>query len=498
MTPTEPFLVLISPSVADLGYAQVIAESINQPSSGFDDLQQQCDYLQKVGDQNDTAACIAVERKVTQWSTSKRKAPEWLVCSALPQDLEATDKIRDVLGELWAQVYDLENEASADWLKKATQKHGSVFQAPRMTEITQTFRSHPQIRGITWVPIIPPPSKSPQPPKKSRDYKMKTLIALIGLLAVWGATSVSKKKGAANDPQTGAPVLATPSQDDKNWSEWNEVLSGDDRWMPLLEATGGKEAFKAWETAKKAAATEADQSGGLKSLFGSLPKVPKEPDAHILQQQQQAVKKLDEWMTLYGKEFNISGSRPKEVADTPMTKYLMGASPPWHRNINRQIIQQGPELSFLENAGKNLEEFVSMLGKPDSSDAPKLLRAIWNALGAFSKSNPNDDIESFRDVVKRELEGMPAPPENYTILTLKDVERVKRLQIIFGSEEFGLIVTGRRFQKEERWDIIKKSVVSAIAQIERMTGPERALLEKLKTALVDAGPSNPASPKPNK
>lgn len=494
MTPTEPFLVLISPSVADLGYAQVIAESINQPSSGFDDLQQQCDYLQKMADQNDLAACLTVKRQVTQWSTSKRKAPEWLVCSALPQDLEAADKIRVVLGELWSQVYDVEKEASADWLKKANQKQGSVFQAPRMTAITQTFRSHPQIRGTTWVPIIPIPSKTPQSPQKSRHYKMKTLIALIGLLAVWGATSVSKKKGAANDPQTGTPVANTPSPDNKSWNEWHEVLSNDDRWMLLLEATGGKEAFAAWETAKKAAVTEADQSGGLKSLFGSVPKVPQKPDAQLLQQQQQAVKKLDEWMTLYGKEFNISGSSFKEVTDAPMTKYLKQATPPWHRNINNQISKQGPELSSLKSAGNDLEAFASIFGKPDT---PAQMRAIWKAFGAFSKSNPNDDVKPFRDVVKRELESMTTPPENYTILTLKDVERVNRLQIIFGSEEFGLIVTGRRFQKEERWDIIKKSVVSAIAQIERMSGPERALLDKLKTTFDDAGSAIPLSPKSN-
>jgi hypothetical protein len=358
-----------------------------------------------------------------------------------------------------------------------------------MTKITQTFRSHPQLRGITWLPIIPTPSK---PPQKSRHYKMKTLIALIGLLAVWGATSVSKKKGAAKDPQTGAPVLPTPLQDDKNWNEWNEVLSGDDRWMPLLEATGGKEAFKAWETAKKSAATEADQSGGLKSLFGTVSKVPKEPDAYILHQQQQAVKKLDEWMTLYGKEFNISGSSPKQVNDAPMTKYLRQATRPWHRNIDNQITKQGPELSFLKNAGKELEAFASIFGKPDM---PEQIRSICKSLDAFSKSNPNDDVKPFLDVVKRELENMPTPPGNYNMLTLKDVERVKRLQIVFGSEEFGLIVTGRRFQKEGQWDIIRKSVVSAIAQIERMTGPERALLEGLKPMFGNVGPDKPSSPK---
>jgi len=472
MTPNEPFLVLISPSVADLGHACVIAESINQPSSGFADLQQQCDYMQKLARQDDPASCLAVQRRVTQWSTSQRNAREWLVCSALPKDLKAADKVYAVLRELWSQIYDAEDEAAATWLKKAAQKHGGVFHAPRMTEITQRFRNHPQLRGITWLPITSTPSEKAPPPPKSRRYKMKTLIALIGLLIVWVATTVPKKKGGANNPQTGAPVANTASQDDKNWNEWHEVLSSDDRWKKLLAETGGKEAFQAWETAKKAAAVEAEMSNS---------------------QQQQAVKKLDEWMTPYGNEFNLSGSSLREVNDAPMTKYLKQATPPWHRNYDNQISKQGSELSFLTSAGRDLEEFASIFKGSDITR--EQLRAIWKALDAFSKSSPNDKVRPFRDVVKGQLEGMPAPPENYKMLTLKDVERVNRLQIVFGSEEFGLIVAGRRFQKEKQWGVINMSVLSAIAQIESMAGPERALLEGLKTTFGNTGPATSSPPK---
>ena len=498
MTPNEPFLVLISPNVADVGHTYVIADSMNQPSPGFADLQQQCDFLQELSRLDDPTACLAVERRVTQWSTSDRGAREWLVCSALPQDLKAADKVHAVLRELWSQIYDVKDQAAATWLKKATQKHGDVFHAPRMTEITQRFRNHPQLSGITWLPITSTSSKKALPPQKSRRYNMKhwiayigASIALIGLLA-WGAPYVFERPGDADDDKIEAPDADAPSQEEKNWKEWHEVLSSDDRWKKLLAETGGQEAFQAWETAKKAAAVEAEKNNSLKNPFGSKPRQPKGSVPHVLQQQQQVVKKLDEWKTLYGKEFNLSRSSPKEVNDAPMTKYLRRANPPWHRNINNQISEQGSELSFSKNAAKELEEFASSFGKHDT---PEALRAIWKALDAFSKSNPNDDVKPFRDVVKRELESMPAPPENYSILTLKDVERVKRLQIVFGSEEFGLIVTGRRFQKEERWDIIKKSVVSAISQIERMAGPERALLEGLKTTFGNTGSAKPSSPK---
>lgn len=475
MTPNEPFLVLISPSVADLGHAYVIAESINQASSAFADLQQQCDYLQKLARQDDPASCLAVERRVTQWSTSQRDAKEWLVCSALPQDPRDADKIQAVMSELWPQIYDSGDEASATWLKKATQKTGAVFHALRMSEITLSFRSHPQLRDITWLPILPAHSKPSQVSRKSRPHRKNIVVALIGLLAVWGATTVFKKKGDANDSETGVGVAGTVTQNGESWDEWHEVLSGDDRWRNVLEETAGSEAFQAWESATNAAMGE------------------KKAEAQILEQRQLAVKKLDDWMTLFCREFKLSDLSPKKLNDKPIINHLKQAARPWHRNIDNQISKLGPELSSLTNAANDLEEFASFFG---SENMPESLRTTWNALVAFSQSNPSDDIKPFQDVVRRELDSITPPPESYNVLTLADAEKVKRLRFVLGSEEFGLLLaSGRRFKKEERWDLIKKSLDSAVAQIDQKTGPERALLESLKMAIESESPAKPATPK---
>jgi len=496
MTPNEPFLLLNSPSVADLGHANVVADTVNQPSSGFDDLEEQCDFLMKLARQNDGAVCLAVERPVTQWSTSRRDAIEWLVCSSLPENPDDAEKVRSAMRQLWLEVYHTEDEASANWLKKAEKKRGNLFLAPRMTEITTAFRSHPEIRGISWRPITPPPAAPSPPDPTPRRYIMRTLIGIIGILTLWVVLTLQKKNEDPNDQHPVGSVSHTASNDDMTWNEWHGVLSSDDRWKSLLDGTGGKEAYRSWEDAKKLVQQEASQPGGLEKLKSLLKdKQPEKPDANVTALQQQAVQKLDEWMKLYCKEFKLSILKPQALSDDPLTRYLKQATPPWYVNKDNQI-SNAAELPVLKNAGKELDMFASIFGKPEPMNLSNRLSVIWKALDAFSKSNTNDDVKPFQDVVNRELQGLNASPDNYIILTLKDSERVTRLRNVFGCEEFGVVVSGRRFEKEERWEIIKKSLDSAITQMERMSGSERILIEGLKAAFRELDPEEPAPSKP--
>lgn len=479
----EPFLVLISPSVADVGHAYVIADSVNQPSSGFSNLQEQCDNLQILAQRNDPAACLAVVRHVTQWSTSQRDASEWLACSALPKNAGLSGKVKSVLQELWSQVYDVNDETSATWLKKATPKQGSLFQAARMTEITRAFRSHPEITGIAWspVPLCHPESGHLTP--KPRSY-MKILL-ILGLIVGLPAATIIMISGTANDPHPGVPAAVTPTQSLNNWNQWNEVLLSDDRWKTLLEQTGGKEAFQEWASERKDATAESGHGRAPKSIldrvFPSKPNEPKEPDARGIQRQQETVNKLQSWSKLFSEEFDIADASAGAVNRAPMTKYLMQAKPPWHRNIDNQISQQGRDLLFLARVGTELEEFTAILGKSTSLETPRQLRTAWSALDTYSKSSPSDGLKPFHDVVKRELAKSSDRPNDFEILTLKDAERVRLLKTIFGSAEFGLL-TGRSFsEKEDRWPIIKEFLDRAIRGLDEMSGPERALMTTLKS-----------------
>jgi len=69
------------------------------------------------------------------------------------------------------------------------------------------------------------------------------------------------------------------------------------------------------------------------------------------------------------------------------------------------------------------------------------------------------------------------------------------LRNVFGCEEFGLVTGALVSKKLDQWNEIKDSLDKTIGHIDKTTGPERALLDKLKEAFLGAGSEQPISPK---
>jgi hypothetical protein len=425
---------------------------------------------------------IAVQRPVLQADTN-RTGLELLVCAgAIPDSSADVEEIRDALATMWHNV------SEADLLEDKLTKRGAlIYEAPCMRRIADEFYNHPKVKAVRWkqmdlIPVgVARHSDADQPTLRSESIwkKMKRLpllmkllipvvLIVIGVIAIGKSIDVKKGHNPEENSQTGVSEA-------ENLKKWTFLTSDD--WNRLLQATGGKKLENKLPNLlariDKLASAAHTTPFGKDSADSSTQKLTQEELGEIKLVNNQ----IAEWSKLLSEEFGLVAD-PGALSSAKIPRFLMAAKAPkdvnperacvaaWFENFKNQRTDYSPA---LREQAEVLEDFSKAVGNQPPETMPKRIRAIWQALKDFSKTN-EEELQSFRDLMGSEFKKVTDPPADYETLTVKDAQRVRLLEKILGSKEFGSVVTsgGETYGSDQSdWSKIKDRIGDGLASVER-------------------------------